>query len=347
MRGAAARNGRGDDAGDDLFARVGAFLLEHRLSPDPAHYLFAYHVLSDPAGALAAAVARITDDGVRLSRADIEKLGGTVVGGTAGKVGAEADEAAAATRRLMGEVWSQVEEFARVMRDVHHEAQGFGRDLAAHAATMDRATTDGTDPGGGMAELARITGAVLARVHAAEERLERATREGDELRAKLAEAQVTARVDMLTGLPNRRAFEEAFAARRGSACLAICDVDRFKRINDGYGHGVGDRVLSAIADSLRVECGEHMVARHGGEEFAVLLTGVDPDRAAAILEGAREAVATKRFRSRENDMLIGRVTVSVGLTSVNPGEPLVEAFARADRFLYTAKTTGRDRLCMG
>ena len=338
MRGAAARQGRTGDAGDDLFARVGAFLREHRLSPDPAHYHFAHDVLSNPSGALAEAVARITDDGVRLSRTDIEKLGGTVAAGK-NDDGGGAD---GATRRLMGEAWSQVEDFARVMRDVHAETQGFGRDLAEHAAAMNRA-----EPAGGMAELARITGAVLARVHAAEHRLAQATQEGEELRAKLAEAQVTARVDMLTGLPNRRAFEEAFAARRGTACLALCDIDRFKRINDGYGHGVGDRVLSAIADTLRVGCGEHLVARHGGEEFAALFTGVTPERAAAILEQAREGVAAKRFRSRETDMLIGRVTVSVGLTAVEPGEPLEEAFARADRLLYTAKSTGRDRLCAG
>jgi diguanylate cyclase len=334
MWGAGARRERTAGAGDDLFARIGAFLREHRLSPDPAHYHFAHDVLSNPTGALAQAVARITDDGVRLSRGDIEKLGGTVATGK--------DEADGATQRLMGEAWSQVEDFARVMRDVHAETQGFGRDLAEHAAAMDRA-----EPASGMAELARITGAVLARVHAAEHRLAQATREGDELRAKLAEAQVTARVDMLTGLPNRRAFEEAFAAPRGTACLALCDVDRFKRINDGYGHGVGDRVLSAIADTLRVGCGEHLVARHGGEEFAVLMTGVTPDRAAAILEEAREAVATKRFRSRETDMLIGRVTLSIGLTAVEPGEPLEEAFARADQLLYNAKSLGRDRLCAG
>ena len=198
-----------------------------------------------------------------------------------------------------------------------------------------------------MAELARITGAVLTRVHAAEHRLAQATRESEDLRVKLEEAQMTARVDMLTGLPNRRAFEEAFAARRGVACLALCDVDRFKRINDGYGHGVGDRVLSAIADTLRVACEGHLVARHGGEEFAVLLTGLTPERAATLLETAREGVATKRFRSRETDMLIGRVTVSVGLTAVQPGEALEDAFARADRFLYSAKATGRDRLCLG
>ncbi len=337
MRAAVAREGRAKDTGDDLFTRVGAFLREHRLTPDPPHYHFAHDVLSNPSGALAQAVARITDDGVRISRADIEKLGGTVV-----PADTEKAEAAATAQRLVGETCSRVEEFARVMRDMHQETQGFGRDLAEHAAEIDRA-----GPATGMAELARITGAVLARVHAAEDRLAQATRESEELRVKLEEAQLTARVDMLTGLPNRRAYEEAFAARRGPLFLALCDIDRFKRINDGYGHNVGDRVLMAIADTLRDGCEGHLVSRIGGEEFAVLLSGVALDRATATLEAAREAIAAKRFRSRETDMLIGRVTVSVGLTPVPLGEALDDAFSRADRLLYKAKSSGRDKLCAG
>ena len=335
-----AQLGRGAEAGD-LFARIGAFLRDQRLGPEPEHYRFAYHVLRDPDGALAAAVARLTDDGVRLSRTDIESLGGSVQpgGATASDDAVPAQEA----ERLVGEAHAQVEGFASVMRAMQDETRGFGRAIEQQAAEMRRA-----GPNPGIAELARITGAMLGRIHEAEERLDEATRETEELRTKLAEARVVARRDPLTGLPNRRAFEEAFARRSGERlCLALCDVDRFKRINDGYGHGVGDRVLSAIADTLRVMCEGHLVARHGGEEFAVLLSGVDPDEAAALLNDARETVSTKRFRSRETDELIGRVTLSVGLTAVVPGEPLEHACSRADRFLYTAKTTGRDRLCMG
>jgi diguanylate cyclase len=330
MRGGVARRER-PAAADDLFVRVGAFLREHGLSPDPAHYSFAWHVLSEPQGAVAQAVARITEDGVRLRRADIESLGGSV------KLGGPSE--APQGERLVGEAWTQVEEFARMMRDIHDQTRGFGRDLAEHAAEMERSES--------VADLARITGAMLARVHEAEHRLEHAARETDELRAKLEEARATARVDPLTGLPNRRAFEEAFAARRSPSFLALCDVDRFKRINDGFGHEVGDRVLSAIADSLRVACAGHVVARQGGEEFVVLITGGGLDAACALMEQARESLATKRFRSRETDALIGRVTMSVGLTAVPAGETLEDAFARADHQLYAAKAAGRDKLCSG
>lgn len=90
-----------------------------------------------------------------------------------------------------------------------------------------------------------------------------------------------------------------------------------------------------------------MVARHGGEEFAVLTQGLPVGAVEAMLEDARGGVSAKRFRSRETDMPLGRVTVSVGLTAVGSGEPLEEAIARADRLLYNAKSTGRDKLCRG
>ena len=326
--------------GGDLYARIGAFLSDQKLGPEPAYYNFAYNVLSHPDGPIAKAVAELTDDGVRLSRSDIESLGGAVRAGSASE---PEDDGAGRARALVAETQAHVEGLADVVRAMHDETRDFGRDLAEHAEAMRRA-----GPAPGMAELARITGAMLARIAESEHRLAEATRETEELRAKLAEARVVARRDPLTGLPNRRAFEEAFAAKRGGRlCLALCDVDRFKRINDEFGHGVGDRVLTAIADTLRVSCDGQVVARHGGEEFAVLIEGLTLERAAELLEDARGGVSAKRFRSRETDRLIGRVTMSVGLTAIERDEELEEACARADRFLYTAKSTGRDRLCMG
>jgi diguanylate cyclase len=239
------------------------------------------------------------------------------------------------------ETRAQVDGFAGLMRSMQDETRDFGRDLATHAAEMD---------GGPDADaLVRITAAMLARVVEAEQRLEEATQETEDLRDRLQAAEQSARQDPLTGLANRRALEEAFAAADLSAplCLALCDVDRFKRINDGFGHVVGDRVLAAIGQGLTDACPGQLVVRHGGEEFAVLIAGLSLDEATALMEDAREQVAARRFRSRDTGELIGTVTVSVGLTAVVPGEALEPVYARADRFLYTAKRTGRDRLCAG
>ena len=348
MRGLAARR----DGKTDLFAQIGHFLADHGLSPEPAHYSFAYDVIADPQGAIAEAVRRLTDGGVRLSRSDIEALGGTVHAG-AGTVdpadrhapdnGLREDD----TAILVAKTQAQVDGFATMMREMQDETRGFGRDLAQSAAAI-RHNTPAVPAAAGLDEIARITGAMLTRIREAEMRLAKATDEAEALRAKLAEANDTARRDSLTGLPNRRAFDEAFALRNesnGPFCLAICDIDRFKRINDAHGHAVGDRVLSAVARTLSDECDGQLVVRHGGEEFAVLLHGVALADAAANLDCVRDTIAAKRFRLRESDRPLGQVTVSVGVTAVHPGETLADAFERADRLLYTAKAEGRDRVC--
>lgn len=345
MRGSvAARRG----SKDDLYLQIGRFLADHGLSPEPAHYSFAFNVLTDPGGVIATAVARLTDGGVRLRSSDIEKLGGTVVGRPDGGPeefgGAHTEQDDAA--QLVAETQAQVDGFATMMRAMHDETRGFGRDLAQSAAAIERSTPGNTTAG--LDEIARITGSMLSRIHDAESRLARATTEADALRAKLAEANDSARRDLLTGLPNRRAFEEAFVTRveaDGPYCLAVCDIDRFKRINDDHGHPVGDRVLSAVAQTLAETCAGQLVVRHGGEEFAILLRGIDLCKAADHLDYVRAAVADRRFRVRESDRPIGQVTLSIGVTAVQQGERSDSAFDRADRLLYTAKADGRDRVC--
>jgi diguanylate cyclase len=338
------------ESGDDLFDQIGRFLADHGLGPDPAHYSFAHQILTDPEGPVAQAVGRLSDGGVRLSQEAIEQLGGTVVGGTpvrprlaaTGEAGAAAADGA---DRLVAETQAQVEGFASMMREMHDETRGFGRDLQQSAAAIrQRPDIAGID------EIARITGAMIARIHAAEIRLARATDETEVLREKLAEAQIAARRDPLTLLPNRRAFDEAFVGRdplAGPWCLAVCDIDRFKRINDDHGHTVGDRVLRVVGRTITEACDGHLVVRHGGEEFAVLVAGLDLTRATTLVDAARETVASKRFRNRDTDRVLGQVSMSVGITMVGTGETGEEALDRADRLLYAAKAAGRNQVCAG
>ncbi len=326
-----------------LFERIGSFLAEHGLSPDPAHYAFAFAVLSAPTGPLAKTVSRLTAHGVRLRAHDIERLAGRVADGppTVRKRRAATSDANTDTAdALVIETQQQVDDFAQMMRTMQAETSGFGRDLARSAASITQMAE--------IDEITRITSSMIARIHDSEVRLAEATAETDALRAKLAEARDTARRDVLTGLPNRRAFEEAFAGRDPSAgpyCLAVCDIDRFKHVNDLHGHGVGDRVLIAIGQAMATECAPHLVVRHGGEEFAVLLSGVSLSHAAELLDTVRQTVAQKRYRNRETDTALGTITFSAGITAIHADEPAETAFERADRLLYTAKERGRDQVC--
>ncbi|UIJ45507.1 diguanylate cyclase [Sphingomonas cannabina] len=343
MKGAhVVRSEQAGSAPRQLFDRIGDFLTAQRLDPDPANYAFAYAILAYPDAPLAQAVARLTDGGVRLTLRDIEALGGEVTPGT----GSERDRADG----LIAQTQLQVEGFADIIQGLHAETHGFGRELAESADRIRQQQAALDNGSAAVAEVARITAAMVARVRTAEARLESATREAAELRAKLEEARDNARRDPLTDLPNRRAFEEAFASHAATDAtmwLAVCDIDHFKSVNDRFGHAVGDRVLRAIAAALREACGNHLVARYGGEEFVVLFTDMDAGSARATLEIARELVATKRYRLRETDEPLGAVTFSAGLAPVAKGDTARAAFGRADRLLYRAKNEGRNCIRVG
>jgi diguanylate cyclase (GGDEF)-like protein len=156
--------------------------------------------------------------------------------------------------------------------------------------------------------------------------------------------------DVLTGLLNRRTFETQFEKMRGSLArraaanpehaswLALVDIDRFKAVNDRHGHMIGDEVLvetgQIIQHSLR---GTDHVYRFGGEEFAVLLPDVPKHVAASAFERLRRAVEQHAFPK------VGEVTVSVGWTQIRLHDSASHALERADRALYHAKDSGRNR----
>jgi diguanylate cyclase (GGDEF)-like protein len=156
--------------------------------------------------------------------------------------------------------------------------------------------------------------------------------------------------DTLTGLLNRRTFEATFAKRRSALALpgaatepargswlAVIDIDRFKTINDSFGHLFGDEVLLLVArlmfDTFR---STELVYRFGGEEFVVMIDNTDEDGACAALERFRLAVEHHRFPQ------IGQVTVSVGYTRVRAEDIPASAIERADTALYYAKEHGRN-----
>jgi len=170
-------------------------------------------------------------------------------------------------------------------------------------------------------------------------------RETQELNSKLDREKHGARHDPLTRLGNRKSFDERIA-RDLSRCsnlpvtLLVWDLDSFKNINDSYGHRAGDRVLQSVAtcfvSGLR---GEDFVARIGGEEFVMLMTGLPFAKAQRIADELRGGVESLRFHFRGAPV---RVTASCGFTDLRPGDTPDSAFERADAALYRAKHGGKN-----
>ncbi|MFP5343034.1 MAG: diguanylate cyclase [Candidatus Limnocylindria bacterium] len=162
------------------------------------------------------------------------------------------------------------------------------------------------------------------------------------------DAEARASTDALTGLPNRRYFDEyvSLSARRrrsGDAVgILMVDIDRFKVLNDTHGHGVGDEVLRAVAAAIVTAVREDDVpARFGGEEFVVLLR--NPDPGVAIEVGERIRAAVRNLDLREHG--VDGVSVSVGVAvATEPDAPIEDLIATADRAMYRAKRGGRDRV---
>ncbi len=165
----------------------------------------------------------------------------------------------------------------------------------------------------------------------------------------LAEARRMAFEDALTGLPNRRAAEQELMSRlyelqtQGAPlALLMLDLDRFKRINDQYGHAAGDAALKVVADSLAAGVrAPDVVARWGGEEFLVLLSGMSEAGVRSVAERLRVLVRRSRIRLTEGDC---RVTVSVGATLALASDTPMSVVARADDSMYAAKRDGGDRV---
>ncbi|MFI8582545.1 GGDEF domain-containing protein [Ectopseudomonas khazarica] len=161
--------------------------------------------------------------------------------------------------------------------------------------------------------------------------------------------QRQALTDVLTELPNRRAWElrlnEALACHRrhgGDLQLAFLDVDHFKRINDDFGHPAGDKALRLIARLLASRLRDSdFLARYGGEEFAILLPNTGREAGYAVLSELCKSIESAPFHVRGRRL---RITCSAGLASFSAGESGVDTLRRADQALYRAKRNGRNRL---
>jgi diguanylate cyclase len=253
--------------------------------------------------------------------------------------------------RVRAGIQQLVEEVHDAADQAGEDVRHFGDELGGYQRRL-QSDIDSNALTGVVKSLIDDTSRVRDRTELFQAHLRKSSQEVERLREELEVVQGLALTDPLTGLLNRRGFDEQ--ARRACATglrghsVLIIDIDHFKAINDTYGHLLGDKVINAIAQVLK-HCaeGRGQAARIGGEEFALLLAQTSPAGCAEIAERIRSGV--ERGRIRRDDPATGEghisaVTVSIGAASCIEGDDFAALLARADRALYQSKQSGRNRV---
>jgi diguanylate cyclase len=174
----------------------------------------------------------------------------------------------------------------------------------------------------------------------------------EQLQKEIDKSRMEARTDALTGLLNRRGLEsrlktEQIRARNTQTPFSIIltDIDHFKKVNDTFGHLVGDNLLKILGRLLKSHLRKNdTAARYGGEEFLLILSGTGLRDAVAVGEKIRRSMTLKEWKIKRNNTQMGKITVSMGIAAYRPGDTVKALVERADEALYRAKNNGRDRI---
>ncbi len=167
------------------------------------------------------------------------------------------------------------------------------------------------------------------------------------LRGKLKQSQQDALYDVLTDLYNRRYFDEKLATQslKTNLCLLLVDLDHFKKINDNYGHVMGDAILKATTKKLQAVCREGTQAfRFGDEEFAIIIPNSDFSKTRSMAESMRKAIEKIGVKDKRTGKVLGDIAASIGVAELTKGMNPLTLVEKADSQLYEAKRLGRNRV---
>jgi diguanylate cyclase len=240
-----------------------------------------------------------------------------------------------------------------VITTVLDKLEAAGREAVDYSATLS-AATGGLSANQSPADMRKLVDGLIVATREMENRaknlegeLQRSSEQVTELRSKLDNVRKESLTDPLTGIANRKAFDNQVDALKSRApgeavSLLLCDIDHFKRFNDTWGHQTGDQVLRLVANCLSENVkGRDLAARYGGEEFAVLLRG-DLESAAKVAEDIRLAVEGRKLVKKSTGEVLGTITISIGVAQFADGEAAEAVIRRADAGLYGAKHHGRN-----
>lgn len=317
------------------------FVTKHELAANPVNYAVFYEYFSGTNTALRDAADRAASLHGSFSQEVVSDLYLRFV----------AKEDPQFVAKIQGELRGLVQSMMEALTAADLESNHYQTQLNAGLAKLaDQSTVAALH--GVITSLIEDTKIILKSNTRLNKRLETANYDLGTLQQQLEFQRSAALTDPLTGLANRRAFDQIMSAAMERAntdhqplTVLMVDIDHFKKVNDTHGHLVGDQALRFVANVL-VESvrGDDVVSRYGGEEFAIILIGTSMEGAKLVAEKIRVRVADRPLMRVRTGISIGRITVSIGAALYKNGETVEQFVDRADHALYAAKQQGRDRV---
>ncbi|MEY4738481.1 MAG: hypothetical protein RL302_2800 [Pseudomonadota bacterium] len=325
----------------ELLRRVVALMGQHDAAFNPVSFAVWYEYSAGMNGALTAAVEKTLPATPRLGDAAVLQLYQSHI----------ADVDASTLTRISDEMHKMMAGMADSASRTGNQAGLFGTQLQGltDALTANDAAAMPSLLGQALAGTAQMQSSAQEM----EQQFKASQQEIERLRGELVRARDEAVMDPLTRVLNRKGFDERMAKMLAQPldagrmhCLAMLDIDHFKNVNDTYGHVMGDRVIQAIGEVLRISVTDqkNAIARYGGEEFAILLPNTTLDDGFKITEAVRQRTRAMKIKDRRTQEMILTVSVSGGVASMQAGDDAQSFIARADAALYHSKQNGRDRV---
>ena len=317
-------------------------MVQHKVWPTPQNYELWLFYVANPKSPLAEEIDRLAASGEPFTENVSDALATRFL---------PQSNLSGALKDAGDQLSRELDMVSKAIHAAHLSNEAYGETLAGAGAELQNAA-----PGSLRKLVAGLTDATRKAEHQTrvlQRQLQESTSEVVKLRDHLAEVRRDAVTDALTGLGNRKAFDDALehalalSGRTGKpTSLAVLDIDHFKRFNDTWGHQTGDQVLRYIGSVLSRLCEEppRFAARYGGEEFAMIFPGESSGQVYTLLQDVLEEVASRMLRRRSTNEELGSITVSIGLAELKPRESAADFVERADAALYASKRTGRNKL---
>lgn len=315
-------------------------MLKHKISAIPTNYALWYTYVSNELPELKAALDEVLDNNMQLSEIKTKELYRHYL--------AETEEVSAWELRQSLE--AMMVELSQSLKDTRSETTSFKNTMDSCVDDLAKVEKEGLSVEEVMAlvrNLVKDTQNIRRSTISFNAALTEAQNEIETLRAQLEQSQQQALYDALTGLCNRRYFDEELAtqALTPNLCLILVDLDHFKKINDNYGHVMGDLVLKATAKKLQATCRDGAQAfRFGGEEFAIIVPNSNFAKARSMAESMRTAIQKIGVKDKRSGETLGDISASLGVAILTKGMNPLALIEKADKQLYEAKRLGRNRV---